>query len=194
MDRHNFNYSMKCVPIPSELEYQLSFLDSIHKLDRRMRWRAFHFLNPNVTSNIKETFGFNTSKAPEPIKELKTFQDGMIEIARNLKFKKVNNQFQSQLKDDLKNIKNENRVIVSADKTRNHYKMDTEKYKEHLNNNITKDYKKADVKVVKNITKNDIKVASKLKIADRVYCTSKCNTFINLKGHKPQYMNNQNSE
>ena len=114
----------------------------------------------------------------------------MIEIAKNLKFKKVNNQFQNQLRDDLKNIRNEDRVIVSADKTRNHYKMETQKYKDHLNNNITKDYKKADEKVVKDITRNDIKVASKLEIADRVYCTSKRNTFITLKDHKPQYMNN----
>ena len=31
MDHHNFGYSMKCVPIPSEQEYQLELLESIHK-------------------------------------------------------------------------------------------------------------------------------------------------------------------
>ena len=101
-----------------------------------MRWRAHFFLNPNETRNSKETYGFNTLYAPPPIKELKTFQDGMIEIARNLKFRKItNNQLQDKLKDDLKNIKKEDKIIVAADKTRNFYKMDVQKYKEHLNNN-----------------------------------------------------------
>ena len=91
MDHHNFNYSMKCVPIPCEKEYKLQFLDSIHKLDTRMRWRAFHFLNPNSAKPRKETFGLNTTEAPPTIKELKSFQDGLANIAKNLKFKRVNN-------------------------------------------------------------------------------------------------------
>ena len=139
MDHHNFDYSMKCVPIPSEEQYKLDFLDSIHKLDIRMRWRAFHFLNPNQTRNRKETYGLNTSTAPPVIKELKSFQEGMAEIAKNLKFRKVRSQFQNKLKDDLKDIRREDRVIVAADKTRNHYKMDKQQYKDLLNNNITKD-------------------------------------------------------
>ena len=109
MDHHSFDYSMKCVPIPSEEEYKLQLLDSIHKLDTRMRWRALHFLNPNPTTNSKETYGFNTSTAPPGIKELKSFQEGLIDIAKNIKFQKVNNQFQNQLRDDLKNIRREDR-------------------------------------------------------------------------------------
>ena len=190
MDHYSFDYSMKCVPIPSEEEYQLELLDSIHKLDNRMKWRAFHFLNPNQTENSKETYGFNTTTAPPPIKELKSFQDGLIDLAKNIKFEKVNNQFQNQLKDDLKNIRWEDRIIVSADKTRNHYKMDKQRYKDFLNNNITKDYKKVDEEVINEITRNDKDVATKLEIDDRVYCTSKRDTFITLKDHKPQFMNN----
>ena len=72
MDHHSFGYSMKCVPIPSEEEYKLEFLNSIHKLDNRMRWRALHFLNPNQTKNNKETFGFNTTEAPPNVELAKT--------------------------------------------------------------------------------------------------------------------------
>ena len=98
MDHQHFDYSMKCVPIPSEQEYKLEFLYSIHKLDNRMRWRALHFLNPNLNKANKETYGFNSTAAPTTgIKELKSFQDGLIDIARNLKFKKVINQFQNKL-------------------------------------------------------------------------------------------------
>ena len=89
--------------------------------------------------------------SPPPIKELKLFQDGLVEIARNLQFRDVNDQFQKQLKDDLKNIRNDKKVIVAADKTRNFYKMEKENYKELLNNNITKDYKKTDDNTVKDI-------------------------------------------
>jgi hypothetical protein len=181
---------MKCVPIPSEEEYQLEFLNSIHKLDNRMRWRALHFLNPNQTKNNKETFGFNTTEAPPNVKELKSFQDGLIDIARNLKFKSINDQFQNKLKNDLRDIKNEKKVITAADKTRNYYKMDKQIYREHLNNNITKDYKKTDQKVVNDITEDGKKVATDLEIADRVYCTTKRDTFITLQDHKKQFMNN----
>ena len=106
MDHLNFGYSMKNVPLPSEKEFKIEFLNSIHTLDTRMKWRAFHFLNPQQIKTSKETFGLKTSKSPPPIQELKTFQDGLCDIARNLKFRNVKDNFQSKLKDDLKNIKN----------------------------------------------------------------------------------------
>ena len=88
---------MKNVPIPSEDEYKLELLHSIKTFSTRMQWRALHFLNPNLTKNSKETFGLNTSKAPPPVKELKSLQDGLCDIAKDLKFKKVNNTFQNKL-------------------------------------------------------------------------------------------------
>ena len=86
-----------------------------------MKWRAFHFLNPNENKTAKRTFNFNTSNPPPPIKELKTLLDGLCALAKNLKFEKVRDNFQKTLKEDLKNIKNEDKVIIAADKTRNHY-------------------------------------------------------------------------
>ena len=145
------------------------------------------FFEPKTS---KETFGLNTSNPPPPIKELKPFQDGLIEIARNLQFRDVNDQFQKQLKDDLKTITNEKKVIVAADKTRNFYKMEKENYKELLNNNITKDYKKTYDNTVNDISKNDKKAAVKLEVADRMYCTSKRDCFITVKDHKQNFMNN----
>ena len=68
--------------------------------------------------------------------------------------------------------------------------MGKDEYKELLNNNITKDYKKADDKLANDITKKDKKVATKLEIDDRVYCTSKRESFLTIKDHKPNFMNN----
>ena len=192
MDHHRFPYSMKNVPIPSEKEYKLEFLNSIHKLSIRMKWRAFFFLEPNSAKNTKNTFKFNTSKAPpnKYNKELKYFLDGLCDLAKNLKFRKIREQFQNTLNEDLKNMKSETKVVIAADKTRNHYKMEKEKYQEYLENNITKDYKKAEKNVVKNITKDDQKVAAKLEIDDRVHVTSKRDSYITVKDHKPGFMNN----
>ena len=40
------------------------------------------------------------------------------------------------------------------------------------------------------LIKNDKKVATELEIDDRMYCTAKRDTFITLKDHKRQFMNN----
>ena len=94
-----------------------------------------------------------------------------------------------KLKDDLKDINREDRIIVPADKTRSHYNIEKQTYTDFLNNNITKDYKKADEEVIEDITKTDKAVATKLDIEDRVYYTTKRETFLTLKDHKPQFMN-----
>ena len=190
MDHHNFGYSMKNVPLPSEKEYKLELLNSIHSFDNRMKWRAHHFLNPNVAKSTKETYGLNTSNSPPPIKELKALQDGLCEIARNIQFRDLKDPFQNKLRNDLRDIRNEDKIIVAADKTRNFYKMEKEQYNELLEKNITKDYKKCEDRVVDDITKDDKKVANKLEVADRLYCTSKRDSFITIKDHKQNYMNN----
>ena len=53
-----------------------------------------------------------------------------------------------------------------------------------------KDYKKTDNKTIEDIAKDDKKVATELEIDDRMYCTTKHETFITLKDHKRQFMNN----
>ena len=49
-------------PLYSEEEYQLNFLESIHKLNTLMRWRAHFFLNPNETKIKKETYAHIETK------------------------------------------------------------------------------------------------------------------------------------
>ena len=118
------------------------------------------------------------------------FQDGLYDIAKNLKYRKVRNNFQSKLKQDIINIKSNNRVLLSADKTGNYYWIDKEEYSNYLHNNITKDYKKVNDEVIVSIKDDDKKVAVNLEVDDRLYCTSKRDCFITVKDHKPQFMNN----
>ena len=43
MEKINFNYSLKNIPIPSKSSYQLELIDKIESLIIRMRWKA-HYL------------------------------------------------------------------------------------------------------------------------------------------------------
>ena len=132
----------------------------------------------------------NTSNAPPIVKELKSLQDGLVDMAKNIKFKRKNNQFQNKLRADLNNIRKDKNIYVAADKTRNFYKMSKDNYTNFLNNNITKDYKKADESVIEAITKKDMKIASELEIDDRIYTTTKRDSFITIKDHKENFLNN----
>ena len=82
------------------------FINSIEKFTRNLRWRSHFFLKPPSNNNSKENYGFK-SIAPAPqVKELKFFEDGLINLAKEIKFEYKHNQFQSKLNKDVKVIKN----------------------------------------------------------------------------------------
>ena len=89
-------------------------------------------------------------------------------MIKNIEFKCVSNNFQRQLTDDIKAINNSDKVFVSADKSRNIYKMDKEQYTKLLNENITKAYRKTNKNSVNKINKDAKKIAKSLSIDDRV--------------------------
>ena len=190
MDRLHFDYSMKNVPLPSEKQFELEFLNSIHIFSKKTKWRALKYFNPELFKNNKETYSLKSSKRPPNVKELKFFHDGLCELAKNLKFRKFRNNFHNKLKRDLKQIENNDNVIIAADKTRNYYESSKEDYLKHLRRNITANHKKANSSIIENITRKDKEISTKLEIDDRAYVTAKCETYITLKDHKPNFMNN----
>ena len=98
-----------------------------------MRWKAFHFLGLTTPAN-KNTFGFKSKNCPPSVKEMRAFEEGMINIIKNIEYK----EFQQDLKKDISSIKNEDCLFVKADKSVNFYKLDATEYKRLLNDNITK--------------------------------------------------------
>ena len=110
----------------SDKEYIKQFIDKTEQFLRRMRWKAFHFLNQK-TSAAKETFGFKTKNCPPVIDELRNFEEGMTQIIQKVKFRKINCQFQNDLKNDITSVKSDNRLFVKADKSTNFYKLDAAK-------------------------------------------------------------------
>ena len=156
-----------------------------------MRWKAHFFLNPNQASSTKQTYGFNSTKNPPTIDELKEFEDGMLDIIQTTKFKPVNSKFLADLNNDVKRIKNESKLLIPADKTTNFYKMEPAAYNKLLEENITKSYKKATGATAQKIKREDKKITVKLDIDDRVDITANKEAFITLKDHKPNFANKQ---
>ena len=63
MERINFSYSLKNIPVPSQKSDQLQLIDKIECIIKRMRWKAHFFENnANNTSNtmVKERCGFKS--------------------------------------------------------------------------------------------------------------------------------------
>ena len=119
----NFNYSTKNIPIPHRNDYVKQLIFKTEKFLKNLRWRSFFFLNPEIRPNYKETYGFQTTKPPPRVPELKEFEDEMIKMIQNIKYRKANNDFQKQLRTDVKKIQEEKYIFVAADKTSNYYKM-----------------------------------------------------------------------
>ncbi|XP_044180078.1 uncharacterized protein LOC122961531 [Acropora millepora] len=155
---------------------------------RRVKWKAFHYLNP-VTAAEKETFGFKTKNCPPTIEETRPFEEGMIKLIQNITYKAVKCKFQRALKNDIASVKNENRLFVKADKSTNFYKLDAHEYNRLLNDNVTKTYRKADTKQISDINDEARSISTALHIGDRVESLAMNDAFITLKDHKDNFAN-----
>ena len=134
MEQVRFNHSLKDIPIPTKQDYLLELISSVSIFISNLRWRSFHFLNPsnNIT---KETFDFKTTNPAPSIDELKEFEHEMHDLVKSVTFKQTkNSNLQNTMKRSMRDIRNDTKVYVSADKTSNFYKLEPEKYEELLSN------------------------------------------------------------
>ena len=190
MDKVNFNYSMKNIPLSSHKNYLIELIHSVARFVANLDKRVDHFLNHNKNQHEKkERYGFNSTKAPPNCPELDQLKDMLYDLVIGVKFRNHSNHFQENLKRDIRKIEAERRMLIAADKTTNHYYMNKEVHDDLLERSLNKDYKKANEAIVRDIIAGDKKIAEELEIADRAYCTSKRQSFISLKDHKPNFQN-----
>ena len=78
-----------------------------------------------------------------------------------------NNSFRERLSNDIKQIKNSDKVFVSADKSWHVYKLGQSEYKKLLKENITKTYKKSTRQTVNYVNSNAQGITEKLPISER---------------------------
>ena len=119
MEKVNLGYSTKNIPLPSRSEYMKNFIEKTEHFLRRMRWKAYHFLNP-TESTTKETYGFKSPNSPLRVNELIPFEDGMLNLIQNIQFKDVKCKFQNQMNSDIKNkIKKPSKLRTTKIRARN---------------------------------------------------------------------------
>ena len=177
MEKFSVNHSTKNIPLPSQNDYRQRLIEKTEQFLRRMRWKAYFFLNPGTISNTKDTYGF------------KEFENDMLKMIQSTKFKHIKSPFLNKLKDDAIKIKNETKLLFAADKTTNFYKLEPSAYNDLLEQNITKSYKKAQPDTVQAIHAENKNITTKLGIDDRVDKTASKEAFITLKDHKPNFAN-----
>ena len=150
MEKLSIGYSTKNIPLPSQNDFSQRLIEKTEHFLRRMGWKAYFFLSPDVSSTSKDTYGFKSTKNPPPVDELKEFEDDMFKMVQSTKFIQVN-PFVIKLKNDTDHIKKETKLLIAADKTTNFYKLEPSKYNDLLEQNITKSYKKAHPNTVRGI-------------------------------------------
>ena len=187
MDKVNLNYSTKNILLPRKNEYLKTFIEKTEHFIRRMRWKAYHFLN-KTESTANESYGFKSRKSPPQINELIPFEDDMINLIQNIKFNDTKCSFQRKLNIDIKNkIKRPDTLLIPADKTTNFYAMNLSSYDKLIKENVTKTYKKSNDELVREIDAQSARIAERLKLDDRIEKLAKKEAFITLKDHKPNF-------
>ena len=143
MDSIEFEFgSSKNIPLATRKEYMEMIIQSLEKFNRKISWHVFFKLNPHIVSKGKETFGFNSCKAPPRMKELKDFEKDLVKLTQNIKFIKRSNPFLTTLKREIVKISNQKDLIIPADKTTNSYLVQPDQYMQILEKEIQKKYKK----------------------------------------------------
>ena len=102
MEKLNFGYLLKNIPTPDEKSYKLQLLEKIEIFIQNMRWRAIIFINKNkkATEDHKQSFsyGLKSGRNPPQVKYLTQFEDDLVRIVKELRFRKVKNNFQNILR------------------------------------------------------------------------------------------------
>ena len=146
MEKVNLGYSTKNIPLPAKKEYLKRFIEKTEQFIRRLRWKAYYFLN-GTESTANESYGFKSRNSPPQISELQPFEEDMAQLIQNIKFNDTKSNF--QLNGDIKNkIQKPNTLLIPADKTTNFYAMGPSSYDKLIKENVTKTYKKSDEKLV----------------------------------------------
>ena len=190
MDRVSYNYSLRNIPIPNKNSYLKSFIGKTEALVRRMRFKAYFHDHPDKMCDAKDNYGFKTAKAPPQSAALAPFENDLFELARSIEFKPIRNPFQRQMKKDLLELRQSDKIYVPADKSTNIYKVTMDDYNKLLTDNITKTYKKTTDDSVKKVNKEAKTIACELGIEDRVEQYAQQPAFLTLKDHKDNFVNN----
>ena len=138
----------------------------------------------------REKYGFKTTKHPPHIKEMDKFEAEMIGMVKEIKFRKMRNNIQQKMYEDMRKFKESEKIFVKSDKSGNLYKIEKEKYRQMIFKEVVKNYKKAPPNLEKELNNEAKMLAHKLGIVDRVEKYNTKNCFITIKDHKSNFKTN----
>ena len=188
MESKILGYSTKNIPLSGRDSYTKQLICKTEHFIKRLRWKVFHFLRRMDSEDVvSNNFGFVSLKTPPKNPLLYGFENDMYDLIGSIQFKKVRSSFQFKLKEDLKAIKNENKVYVNADKTRNLYGIEPEAHEKLLLDTITDKYRKCTPKEVADVNREAKNIVSDIGLSDRVQVLTEDPAFITIKDHKPHF-------
>ena len=190
MEKFNLEYSTKNIPIPSERNYKLKLMEKIELVIKRMRWKAIFFDNKYNQGKFPERYGLKTFYCPSSIKEMSQFEKDLLELVKNVKFRKYRSSFQLKLNNDITVIRNSTLTMTPADKTSNIYRLSKEQYNHVLANSITSTYKKTNSKIKDQINAKGKQLMKNSDTISRMEINNENNCFFTLKDHKENFINN----
>ena len=121
-------YSPKNIPLSNECEYRQCLIKKTKSFLKAVTWAATFFLKKSKPS-FKETYGFKSSFEPKRLPELRKFEDKMLDLVQNIKFREKQHhisEFQKKLNENIKEVKINSKLYVKGDKTINYYTMSRE--------------------------------------------------------------------
>ena len=194
MEKLQFDYSYKNIPIPPERNFKLQLIEIIKLVIKRMRWKA-HFYNEkrnikeNETQTIPKTYGLKFLNCPPQVKEWIQVERDLLDRMKALKFRKTRSHFQRRLKDGINTIHNTDTTLTFVDKTSNVYKFKKTQNKKMLNDSITAAYKRASDNIHNKIKTDGKKIMKDKDILNQMLTIGKNECFITLKHPKPNFKN-----
>ena len=98
-----------------------------------------------------------STKCRLQLRELIPFEDDLIDLVKSIRFRKVRNDSQIKLQEDLRKVRSSKITLTFADKTSNIYRLEKEEYRHLLQNAVTTTYKKSNKETERRINCRGIK-------------------------------------
>ena len=86
MEKSSFNYSLRNIPFPDKSSYTLKLMEKIESVTKRMRWKAYFYLNKETQEKQQEsTSGFKSRHHTPQCNLLKEFEKDVFDIIKSIK-------------------------------------------------------------------------------------------------------------
>ena len=108
-------------------------------------------------------------------------------MIKNIQFTNIKNDFQTKLRNAISDIQKSEKVLITADESRNIYQMETGDYKKLLHDNIRRTCQKSDERKINNINKDAKKIALVLDLEDRIEKMQGSESYITIKDQKEHF-------